>query len=247
MINSMSQWKNAHAILKNHFESERSIRFGRVAQEVLIEQYLDGKMIVPVCYVDHEGNLVILAFNDIVRGVDVNQPHMQLLYRQIPSHFSEYYHQQVHFLLQKLITLTGLRSTFLDPELMIYKDKLYVIEINVRGGGFRYETLKHAFGVNMDVMALNLALGKRPHFEPQFVKSCTACEVWEARSGKLLDFSLPKSKNIVESEVLFEPGETYEAPPTGNTPLARYYVVSQADQSLKIAKAIRNKTTIVFE
>jgi hypothetical protein len=197
-------------------------------------------MIAPVCYVDHQGKLHMMVILDVVRGKDIGQKNMQLVFRTTQSSLTPEQHHEVTWLLQELVTLSGLKSTFLDPELFVTKDRISLIEINVRLGGLRAPLLKGAFGIDLNKLVVELASGKS--INATFAKNftCTAVELWEDQSGMINSFSLPDVRDLIDYGQNFYEGDVYIAPPFSNRPLATFYVPDQID-SLKRANEIREQ------
>jgi hypothetical protein len=100
-----------------------------------------------------------------------------------------------------------------------------------------------AYGVDLDEIGLRLSMGQEVDDDFKLVKSATACEVWEEKSGMIRNIKLPKTKYIKESSIKFGSGEKYAAPPLGNKPLASFFVQCD-DNSLKVAKKIRKNVKI---
>lgn len=212
--------------------------------EILIEEYIEGKQIAPVSYVDSDGELHMVAGVDVIRGPDVGQKHIQNVYRTTPSIMTEKQLAKVKWLLQKLVSLTGIKSTFLDPELYWVGDRLYLIEINCRLGGFRNTLLKEAYGVDLDKAVVDLALGKKPDFSFTKNRSCTACEIWDDRTGQIMDFVLPDGYEYIELSQKFKIGDEYIAPPQSDKPLASFYLSTDSGDSLELAHEMRSKVRL---
>lgn len=234
--------------LKQHFANEATIQVSKLKdKKILIEEYIRGKQISPICYVDQHGKVIMLACVDILTAQELKLSHMQLIYRTTPTKYSEYIKQKMHFLLQKLVTVSGLKSTFLHPEFIIKDNHPYLIELNVRLGGFRYELAKLAFGFDLLKMAIQLSLGEKVDDQIAHAGSATLCEVWTEKSGVLKKIEFPHNKHIMyQHQFLFE-GDSYIAPPTGNKSIARIFVSSPNNDSLKIAKKVRDHTIIEYD
>lgn len=242
-----SDYDQVEPLLQDHFEQEKSFLSAKNQKKtVLIEQYIYGKQVTPLPYVDDKGKVHIITLVDIVRASDLKKPHMQLLYRTVPSKYPDKIRQKMLFVLQKLATLSGLKSTLLDPEFIVSGKHVYLIEVNVRMGGFRAELVKPAFGLDLPLVSMQLAFGERVTDLINDDKSATACEIWEDESGIVRKIELPKSKQIVASNLLMKPGDLYTAPPIGNKPLGSFYVVDKTD-SLAAAKRIRKKVTLELD
>lgn len=242
VLHNPQDWQNAKLRLIKHFESSTISRMVDVPT-VLVEEFVDGRMIAPVCYVDHQGKLHTLVILDVVRGKDIGQNNMQLVFRTTQSTLTDFQKQQVHWLLQELVSLSGLRSTFLDPELFVTKDRISLIEINVRLGGLRAPLLKGAFGIDLNKLVVQLASGMS--INPAFQKNetCTAVELWEDQSGMISGFQMPDIRGLIEYGQNYYEGDVYIAPPYSNTPLAQFYVPDPLD-SLKRASQVRREFSI---
>lgn len=241
MVNNQKELNKAIKVLNRHFKSQKTELMTQGNNKILIEEYIDGKQLTPICYVDKKGRVTILSYHDIVKSRDLGQDNMQILYRTTPSKYPNYITEKIKYVLQKIVKASNLKSTFLDPEFIVKKNKVYLIEVNVRAGGFRYEAMKYAFGINIDQLSINLALGKEIIDDFQFIKNCTAAEVWEENSGVIKSITIPKSKYIKEQQLLLKENDEYLAPPIGNKAIAKYYIASENDNSLNIAKNIRKK------
>lgn len=244
-LESVDDFNHVYPQLYEHFLAEPAAEDPN-NKTVLIEEYLPGKQITPICYVDSKGKVHFISLVKITNARDLNQNHYQIIYRTTPSNTKEPIQQKMKFVLQKIAKASLLKETFLDPEFFVDGDNIYLIEINVRMGGFRQELAKPAFDIDLEKMIVQLAL--RQEVEDQFnvIGSATACEIWEQKSGTIKKIKIPKSKHIAHSRVNFNPGDYYDAPPEGNKALGSFYVRS-TEKSLKIAKKLRNKVVIEFE
>ncbi|MDH5533844.1 MAG: ATP-grasp domain-containing protein [Candidatus Pacebacteria bacterium] len=246
-LESVADFDGAYPYLYEHFKKEMAVdQLDSQDKTVLIEEYLPGKMVVPICYVDRKHKVHFISLLKVVSARDVGQDHYQLIFRTTPSNTPEPVQQKMRFILQKIARATRLKETFLDPEFFVHKGHVYLIEINVRMGGFRQELAKPAFDIDLEKMITQLAL--KQDVEDQFnaIGSATACEIWEPESGTIKQLKLPKSKHITWSKLNFVPGDYYEAPPAGNKPLGSFYITA-SEKSLSIAKKIRSKVVIEFE
>jgi biotin carboxylase len=234
---------------KADFEGAKKILFKALKDPkndaILIEQYLYGEQVSPVMYVDNKGKVRILALVDIVTAREVKQKHMQLMYRTTPSKHSERVRQKIAFVMQTLVNATGLKSVLLHPEFFVINKHVFLIEVNVRMGGFRETMMKLAYDIDMNKLSWDLAFDNPISDEVKSSFSCTACEVWEDTSGKIKKFAIPDSKYITEKKLYMKAGDTYIAPPKKQNPLALFYVKTP-DDSLSVTKKIRKKTTIEF-
>jgi biotin carboxylase len=246
-LEKKEDFEEVYQHLYEHFKNEYATdTFDKEDKTVLIEEYLSGKMATPICYIDSKSKVHFISVVKIVRAQDIGQDHYQLIFRSTPSNAKENIQQKMKFVLQKIAKASGLKETFLDPEFFIFKEHVYLIEINVRMGGFRQELAKPAFDINLEKMITQLALKQEVDDAFNIIGSATACEIWEPNSGIIKKLKLPKSKHITHSRLNFKPGDYYEAPPSGNKPLGTFYVKA-TEKSLTIARKVRSKVILEFE
>lgn len=244
-LESVEDFNDVYPQIYEHFLSAKAIE-NEKDKTVLIEEYLPGKQITPICYIDNKSKVHFISLVKITSARDINQNHHQLIYRTTPSNAKEHIQQKMKFVLQKIAKASLLKNTFLDPEFFVDGDKIYLIEINVRMGGFRQELAKPAFDIDLEKMIVQLAADQEVDDQFNVIGSATACEIWEPQSGTIKKIKLPKSKHIAHSRINFEPGDYYEAPPVGNKALGSFYVRTE-EKSLSLTKALRNKVIIEFE
>jgi biotin carboxylase len=210
---------------------------------ILIEQFLYGKQVAPVMYVNKKGKVRVLALVDIVTAREEKQNHMQLIYRTTPSRHSERIRQKITYVMQTLANASGLKSVLLHPEFFVTGKHIFLIEVNVRMGGFREAMMLNAYNIDMNQLSWELAMDLNISDQMKKSDSCTACEVWEPNSGKIKKLSIPKSKYISSEKYHLKVGDKYIAPPQKQIPLATFFI-SAPDDSLIIAKKIRKKTVV---
>jgi biotin carboxylase len=245
IIRHLSDWEAAEAYLRGHFRTVE--RHGIMVQpKVLVEELVTGEMITAVTKVDHTGGVEILTFERVLTGKDVGQQHQQLVYRTVPAMPDGRVKQAIETILTGIVAGAGLTSTFLHPEFLVEGVEVKVMEVNVRIGGFRRELLTYAYGVDLDELAVRLALGEAIAYEPKRDGSCTAVEVWEETSGVIERLELPEDERMKGVKVYFEKGDEYVAPPAAQKPLARYYVVSEGG-SLEVAQKLRAQVNVEIE
>lgn len=246
IIREQKQIVSAHHYLKAYFSSQ-NYSYSGLGRFVLVEDYVDGRQLTPTAYVDESGQIKITNFVDVYSGKDLNQKHQQLVYRTVPARVQPSVFSQIKNLLQQLVDLTGLRSTFIHPEFLVTADQeIILLEINVRLGGFRQELTKYSTGIDLNRQIVQLSLGERIESLPSQSKSVTAVEVWETKSGKLKQLLPPTHPSIRQMQLKFQPGDIYTAPPKAQRPLAQFYVVDDHD-SLSLAGKLREEFTIELE
>ena len=246
-LESGADFQTVQPLLYDHFKNELAVNLlSKNGQVVLIEEYLSGKQVTPICYVDQKSKVHFISLVKIVSARDMDLDHYQIVYRTTPSNVKESTQQKMRFILQKIAKATLLKETFLDPEFFVKKGQVYLIEINVRMGGFRQELAKAAFSIDLTKMITELALDQEVDDQINVIRSATACEIWESQSGKIKTIKLPHSKQMSWSKIYLKPGDNYLAPPQGNKSVGSFYVKAE-ENSLRIAKKIRSKIVVEFE
>lgn len=245
-LDKISDLEEIYPLLKAHFANEKSmaIRESKM-KKLLVEQYINGKVVTAECYVDSEGKLHPVFFTDVITAQDLKLPHMQHVYRTTPSDKNEHVRKRIEFLLRRLVKISKLKSSFIHPEFFVVGKRIYLIELNVRIGGFRSQLSNYAYGLSLEKLAFKLALGEKIKYEFKSIKSATVCEVWEDEDKKVKEIILPKrNKYLMKYSIKYADEELYQAPPVGNRALAIFYALSEED-SIKEAKKIRKKIKII--
>ena len=226
--------------MSRHFMSKKIRRVMKNENKVMIEEYIKGVQFTFTGFVDDEGNLHKVGYERIYVGVDVGQKHQQLVYRTTDTSISNGVLQEAYILLNKLVEISGLKSTFIFPDFILTEDKrLILIELNVRIGGFRDEMYQYSSGVDLNEMAIKLALNKKVLVNKRFQKSCTAVEVWTEKTGIIRKFDFPSTIQVRNYKQYFSVGDKYIAPPIGDLPLAKFFVVEEKDSIEKARKLVK--------
>lgn len=214
---------------------------------VLQEEYLEeGKQLTLTCYVDRNGELEVLHAVDVYTGKDLDQKHQQLVFRVAPSTMDSEIIMKAEEVLRGFVGGLGLKNAMIHPEFLILAGKAYLIEVNLRIGGFRSELTSYVQGISLEEIAVNLALDEAVSKYAGGLKSVTAVEVWSEEEGKITSISVPHSKDIKGLKIQKKAGDKYIAPPEGSEPLARFFV-TDSKNSLAKAREIYERIEIEFE
>lgn len=240
VIRKVEDLEKAYSYWENYFDTPRFFRDYKNKREILIEEYLENtRMVSATCFVDKRGELKIIEYVDVYRGLDVGQEHMQLVYRVAPSAVRSRVRREVRRILTNIVEGSGLRGCFLHPEFLIRERQVYIVELNVRIGGFRKEIAWYRHGIDLDKINIDLSTGREVELDIHNRMSVTAAEVWEEQSGKVVKVGKPESEYLKDFRQLVGDGEEYTAPPRGDKPLSVFYIVKKND-SLKEAMRVRN-------
>jgi len=248
VIEKLSDLYDHMPLLVDHFSKNRAANTSGLKHTFLVEDYISGQQLTPCAYVDHVGKITLLDIIDIVRARDLGLEGTNIHYRTTMPKLSNSVVREITQILEKIATSSGLTSTFIDPEFIVTKEGIpFIIEVNPRIGGFRYEMMRYAFGLDTDLISIQLAMGEKVTAEKKFKKYCTGVEIWDTRSGTLSAFVIPDDPSIVEVQQSKFEGDKYLAPPLGNASLGKLFVVADSGTCLETAKKIRNKLTLEFE
>jgi biotin carboxylase len=212
-------------------------------EDILLEEFIYGEQMSPISYVTNQGQLKTLAYVDIITSREMGQKNLQLTFRSLPSKHSQTVLEKVDDILQKIIDATGLKSVALHPEFFVVGEKVYLIEINVRLGGFRRSILRNAYGIDMHQVGFELAMRLPISDQKQTNNSSTAGEIWSDQSGLVKELKMPDSPYLSTVIYTKRVGDKYIAPPLEQRPLAIFFVKAPQD-SLKIAKVLRENTLL---
>lgn len=212
-------------------------------EDILVEEFIFGEQLSSISYVSNQGKLKTLGFVDIVTSREMGQKNLQLAFRSLPSEHSQTVLEKIDDILQKIINATRLKSVALHPEFFVVGEKVYLIEINVRLGGFRRSLLRSAYGIDMHQVGFELAMGLPISDKKQTNNSSTAGEIWSDQSGLIKELKMPDSPYLSTVIYTKKVGDKYIAPPLEQRPLAIFFVKAPQD-SLKIAKELRENTLL---
>lgn len=235
-----------HQELNKHFVTEPSLK-GKQEKIMLIENFIEGRQTTVTAYLDPNGHIHNLGVVDVYDGYDVGQNHRQLVYRTTSSKLEPQRQSELISILQKLAQATGLKSTFIHPDFIVNQNQLKLIELNARLGGLRNEMAHYAYGLNLDLFALQLALGETPNDTKLKNHSCTGSDIWSMDSGQVESIEFYDHPRVVEKTIYFQPHDQYSAPPAGNQQLVRFYVETADENSLEIAQKVQKQTKIVIK
>lgn len=243
VVRSRDDYVRARGYLKDHYKKSKYYRGYEAEARVIIEEYIDrGKQMTITCYVDDGSELIDMQFVDVLTGKDVGQDHQQLVYRSTPSIIDSAAMTKAKSVISEFAKGSGLKSVFLHPEFMVVDDRIFLIEVNVRVGGFRSELYRYTTNEDIDEMVIKLALGEKianPSYAGEI--GCCAVEVWEEKSGELIKFEI--NDEVEGFKQYIEVGDDYVAPPLAQIPISRFYVTGQGEQLSK-AKRIRDNIEI---
>lgn len=182
----------------------------------IVEEYVDGYQIEGDGFTV-DGKLVFWCFANVY--FDESSPNPNALAGQSwPCNASPRLQEKIHEEIQRALTLLGMKTQAYNFEVRIDKDEnVYLIEIGPRNGGNNIPQItKYATGVDMVEYTIKAAIGEGcgdihmvepTGFWANYV-------VHSQRAGALKEVWLDedfRKNNIVEFEMMFQPGDKIEA------------------------------------
>ncbi len=114
-------------------EFGKAIEYARVNSEgdIIIEEFIPG-FEVSVESISYNGNHYVVQITD---KENTGAPHFVELSHHQPSSISEMFRDKIRNVIPELLTTVGFTDGPTHIELKIHQDKIYLIEMNMRGGG----------------------------------------------------------------------------------------------------------------
>ena len=143
----------------------QAIEYAKAANdEVLIEEYIPGE----------EFSVESLSFNgkhhviQITRKITTGYPHFVELEHHQPADLSEHMRKKIADLVGRLLTSVGFLHGASHTELKVHDDRVFLIEINPRGGGDHISDTLVGLSTDCDYVKeiVNIALGKYEFVQP---------------------------------------------------------------------------------
>lgn len=124
--------KRGVVFCENENELASSIEYSKSAgQPVMAEEYIAGAE-YSVETISYEGVHEIVQ---VTRKVTTGFPHFVELEHHQPAHLTEETKERLHKIISEILTAVGISDGASHVEIKIDGDKIYLIEINPRGGG----------------------------------------------------------------------------------------------------------------
>lgn len=129
---------------------------------IIIEEYIDGQE-VSVESISYKGNHYVIQITDKDTS---GPPHFVELGHHQPSLLSEMLQKKIKDVVPKILKSIGFENGASHTELKIYENKIYLIEVNPRGGGDEISTelVELSTGYNYLLSMILVATGKFQHY-----------------------------------------------------------------------------------
>lgn len=235
--------------LFSHFSSQLSQPDEQTT--LIAEEYLTGKQVTTTSFVSNTA-ISHIALVDVETAYDYHQPHFYLVTRTTPSQLPESQQEQIKTFSSQSIHALGLTNTCVHPEIMVTPQGLFALEIAARIGGYRAGMMWEACGIDLNEIAVELALGHKVTTLPKWHKACTVVEVWPTEQGRITAIEgfdvIKKLPEVSHLTIKKKVRDYYALPPEGEKPVASFFVTSSTPQeSLARAKKLLAQIYVTFE
>jgi biotin carboxylase len=163
--------------------------------EILLEEYMDGDEVAIDGFVI-DGELVVLSISDKIR---TSPPYLLDTEVIFPSLVPNNIKQEIEEILTKVIKILEINNCPIHIEMMITKEGVKIVEIAVRGAGFKVYTdiVPYISGVDTLLVQIKLLLGEDVVLNKSFAKKAVCLKFLDSEAGILKDVSgIEEAKKI---------------------------------------------------
>lgn len=152
--------------------------------QLIIEQFVTGKLCSIAAFVDHTGaphfcEGIVSLTTAHEHGADDNY----LYARTLPLEVSEDMRSKLFAAANSGIRALDMRSTAAHVELIYTNDSVYIIEIGARIGGYRPRMYQASYGLDLHSQEVNLSIGKTPELNAVYDGPVSVLELFPDTSG----------------------------------------------------------------
>lgn len=161
----------------------------QVEQEpkMVVEELIEGDMYSIDGFVNSRGRIYYSPIIEIKTGKDIGHDDFFMYSQMTPSNLKKGEKEDVRDVVTKAIHAFGLRSSTAHVEFYITKEnKVKILEIGARPGGFREEILYDGYGLNHLKNDILIHLGKKPDDKPKKKEYTVFLKFWPKKKGKLV-------------------------------------------------------------
>jgi len=218
---------------------------------MIAEELVRGKQVTTTTFVVN-GKVTHVELADVVTSQDLGFDGFHLISRTTPSILSQEEKSKVLKTSTQAVQVLGANNCFLHPEIILTKEGPKVLEVAARVGGYRPEMNKHAFGIDLNEIAIDVSLGIEPKVKKKHNKASTAVEIWPKKSGKFVRFENLDDVLLMKGVKNFHTKKTIDnmfySSSYGTQPVAAFFTVaSTPEKSKKIADDVLNTLEVVIE
>ncbi|MBU0661285.1 ATP-grasp domain-containing protein [Patescibacteria group bacterium] len=175
-------------VLKKIFKKIESVykeTHGTGTPQVLIEQFMEGKMYSIDAYVNQKGESAFCPMVYVKTGREIGFDDFFGYEQRTPTILSKDNEETAKILAKKAIKAIGLKNTTVHIELMREEQGWKMIEMGPRTGGFRHMMYEHAFGINHTMNDVLTRIGKKPILPKEQKGYAVAMKFFAKKEGRL--------------------------------------------------------------
>ena len=155
--------------------------------KLLVEEFLEGSIHSVDAFIDANGEPHVLEqIVDYQTGYDIGYEDSFHYSRILPSKMSPEGQAAFRHCAAIGIKALGMRSSPAHVEIIVTKDGPRIVEIGARNGGYRERMHWLANGLDIQAIALQLALGQQPEIQAVKNDPCAVLELFPKTSGKFV-------------------------------------------------------------
>lgn len=153
-------------------EFNTAVKYARVNSEgdIMVEEYISGRE-VSVESISYKGAHYVLQITD---KENTGAPHFVELSHHQPSTITEKQRDNIYKIIPDLLNTVGFNNGPTHIELKIYQDKVYLIEINMRGGGDEISNRLVELSTGYDYVGAMIRVATNDFFPPHINNRCFA-------------------------------------------------------------------------
>lgn len=151
----------------------------------LAEEFLSGRHFSVDAFIEADGRIVFTPPVALTLGRDWSIEDMHVALRSIPAEVDEGEERTLRQAVEELVSALELKASPLHVDLVLSNGRAYVLDAAPRIGGYRSEMMELAWGCSLDLLGLDLALGKRVSWEPKWSKAVAVLELFPPARGTL--------------------------------------------------------------
>lgn len=197
-INSEKEFKSY--IKHYHYFHDRLKSRGVDSKELIVEEFIDGKLYSIDYFVDEEQNTYISKPVKVRLWIDVGvEDYCNIARICTEKTEKEFKGKRLKTFINSTIKATGVRNTFIHHEFKINsKWELKTIELNGRIGWWRLEVIKNSYDLNLYELIIN------PDAKPGVLKSNNiAINIYATKRGILEKFNNKLLTKIKKRETVY--------------------------------------------
>ena len=210
---------------------------------ILVEEFIDGKIIGAEAAVVNGKMTFLLPNGDILYPARVNIP----VGHFTPSPTARHVQKKIEDQLNSAVTALQLDNCAINADLIVKDEKVYVIEIGARGGGTNLADLVcTTYDFDYYKYILDISLGKAPSFD-RTPRYNSACQIfYSEKTGNLEKFELLKDDDrIVSLHSDYRIGDHIEKFKVGTDRIGHIVIKCERDEDPLAALEEIKKTIVI--